>query len=465
MVAARKKRRVLFTSGKLGVKGALGYGSNVLGGKRKVGGKKRASRNGARRKKHVIGHVIVVHGDDSDPEVGAPCAPLPDTGGVKPKAASEKKKKKKTAKVSKKKKKGEGGSKKKVLSAEEKEARKAAQAARVLKKRQAKALENSKRELFVGSGGQARLSKYFGAHATPPCSPERANSVRRLIAARIHLTRSVKQGKFHQYQCQAKPGGGWLVCTGLVERARKRYMAQLPRYDARKVRYRGKTRPGASRGIGRRIDKEVAHIVHCLGGPPPGILDGEIVPGLWTQGGAPLKSARCGTCGLSGKGYTYSKPRWHKWTLAYMRDVVSQGITLVHSQAVVCSPSQRLATEVDDVGVLPSGEVVAIERKSGYTSLSGRPPSKGTKWYNELGLRIHNTDFSLHRLQGALGGALAREWWGCKEQVRSVVVYVSGKVKARLPHNPSLRCTWVYEDKVGKDECITPHATRLVRGL
>lgn len=308
---------------------------------------------------------------------------------------------------------------------------------------------------------------------------ERARRVRTLGSDNV---RARKQGKYNQYQVRNPERGTWVVCSGLIPTLRASIMPWLPLYHrnhavkAWNKKY-SKKGSGSSRADGKRVDAEVFHVVECVLGqkvPELGfgfdlrdLPSGGIVPGLWhAKTRAPLNPPLCPGCGLKGRKYTHATPKWHTHTLNYLRDVARLGITLVASQVVVADLANRVGTELDDLGVLPDGRMIVLERKAGYQSMSAKPPRTAITKSVELNttptpLLLANTEHTLHRLQGAVGGALATKAWRRHAPclaMTSVVVYVSGNTNAPHKHARALRlnldCDWVFEDEVPEGERV-----------
>ena len=254
----------------------------------------------------------------------------------------------------------------------------------------------------------------------------------------------VRRGGSRGYRAST-PTGGERFCTGLTKRLREVAMADLPCrgsfFKPKRARGGGRgegrgggggggggaagalarqvrtKRGGSSSGLGKRVDAEVAHMVSCVAPHlPPGTTvealaaagtpipflptkDGKWVPGAEatprgkkrteaTSGrGAGGEAGRCARgCGLAHKRYAnHASPRWCPWTVVYMADLHALGMRLVASQLPVAVPSKGLATEIDDLAVDAQGRLVAIERKTGYEDVAGRPSRQR---YNEVRFEV-----------------------------------------------------------------------------
>ena len=172
--------------------------------------------------------------------------------------------------------------------------------------------------------------------------------------------------------------GGYVLrdgtrCTGLL----KRLASRVPGCTRRDTPKASRKHPAQWRAparssidIGKRIDRELVHVARCLRGLH-GLNVEELagsgqLPACFTPAGTKKPALACSYCGLKGKRYTGKRPRWHRWTLAYLRDLRRKGMRLVVSQVPVADASIRVATEVDDILVDGFGNWVVVERKSGY---------------------------------------------------------------------------------------------------
>ena len=266
-------------------------------------------------------------------------------------------------------------------------------------------------------------------------------------------------------------GGGGRRCGGLTARLQAAALPRLPPRGAllRRKGHLPRSRfGGSSAAVGMRVDAEVAHIVACVGGGRGAYEKEVLFPAPRPprkRGVAAAKQWACdGGCGLSGARYDPGRPRpgWHRWTLAYLRDVAAKGLTLVASQvpvaawvpaAVAATPRvrvARVATEMDDLAVDAKGEtLVAIERKTGYEDVAGRPRKRRHPTEVVAGETLWNTEHTLHQLQAEAAAEMLRRQGvvsgGDRLPVVSCVVYVSGKsyVPDRDP-DKLLECVWVW---------------------
>jgi hypothetical protein len=211
--------------------------------------------------------------------------------------------------------------------------------------------------------------------------------------------------------------------------------------------YIGKSRGGSSASIGKRMDNEVRHLLECLS------VDVQFL----IKNGLPLPSlpkGGCKTCGLQGKGYERRVPTFHKWTLAYLQDVtLVMRWRLLRSQFVVANKSLRLGTAIDDLAMTAGGDIVAIERKTGYADAVGTRkrdrPNHTFRITDSEGntlVELPNTHHTEHRLQVAIGGVLLedtlRRCAATDDQpmpVRTSVVYVAGESKVPDSQGRDLR--------------------------
>lgn len=298
-----------------------------------------------------------------------------------------------------------------------------------------------------------------------------------------------------------------VCCTGLTRRLQD---GVLPALTGSAIKKR-QARPGhgqhfqyhASHGgssskIGQRIDDELRHLVQCV--QNKGGIDivklasiGAVIPSgmcevVARKGPTKGKTSRftaallpelarnsqsvsdyCQHCGLDAELYARKIPLWHRWTLAYLRDVGRKGLRLIDTQVPVAFGPTKIATELDDVAVDDMNRLVIIERKSGYKNTVGTPRKQklntlelcsrtGTNSDATVLLKAPYTEHTLHLLQVAVGAEMFMNHspllqWSrscilsakCRKGVRCCVVYVSGESRAptREPGN-LLECAWVW---------------------
>lgn len=241
-------------------------------------------------------------------------------------------------------------------------------------------------------------------------------------------------------------------CSGVTERLRACIMPFLPTPDAppeevgRAVAY---GRSGSSAELGRRVDEEVRHIATCCRAAGVEVEKaaraGAALPFARSAG----PSAACERCGAPAPPHVRGRPRYHKWTLAYLADLHRLGMRIVASQVPVAYPPNRVATEIDDLVVTREGRLAVVERKSGYENCVAAPRMQRV---NTVLLRgrtaeaeLPNSVHSLHALQCSVSADMLALTAGVpRRAVERWVVYVSGasRAKTTIPEIPDLECVW-----------------------
>ena len=314
------------------------------------------------------------------------------------------------------------------------------------------------KRLAAAAAAETKVKKAKGPAPTGTrhkVSPAAVDQARAIVAGcRSFVSRAGSRG----YVVDGRP------CAGLTARLSATAMPNLPKrglWTRAKGNFVRSRFGGSSAAVGIRIDAEVFHIVECVGGGSGDYVDEVVRAPARRQKrarGTPAPTHwSCPTCPLAGVRYHPLKPSpgWHRWTLAYLRDATAKGLTLVASQVPVAAwVSGGVATEIDDVAIDASGSsIVAIERKTGYEDVAGRPRKRRHPKVTVAGHEMWNTDHTLHSLQSAVAsemlsrtaGLVGGAEWARAVGRRSCVVYVSGKSYVPVRDvDKALECVWVW---------------------
>lgn len=204
----------------------------------------------------------------------------------------------------------------------------------------------------------------------------------KLDDARVLQAQQVVAGCRHTVRKNPVSGycAGDVNCTGLTRRLASKIMPHLndtnKAYNAQW--FATKRRGGSSTALGKRLDREIHHLVNCIRDPTIDVqrlaAAGSALPGLEKR--ERDKMPACTFCNLQGQTYGRRTPGWHRWTRAYLSDMHRYGMRLIASQVPVAVPLRKIATEIDDFALDHNGDPVVIERKSGYADATGKPRKK-----------------------------------------------------------------------------------------
>ena len=268
-----------------------------------------------------------------------------------------------------------------------------------------------------------------------------------------------------------------VYCTGLLRRLHRQVFpwhgsdAPPPRIQTVNGRICQTRRGGSSKQTGIVIDQEIAHVINCerYDGLEENLYPAsmsdlsaiEVVrPGRRGKGGGKEKHKRCVQCLRVLVAVNSGLSNISSWSKGYLQDCDRLGITLIASQVPVLLMAKKLATTIDDLGMLTDGTLVSIERKTGYENAPSAAPI-GTPHsiivmpgIGREDVQIPNTLHGYHQLQADIGRILWTHAYRGMPVVQSVVVYVSGHSNSPWKHTPGptallmqtspLNCAWVW---------------------